>query len=245
MQSISIWDGFYKSFTEPRAYDGFRAASTGKVMLHTVLVALIITLLVGLPMVYEFNRVVSETMYWAQQDMPNFEVRQGKLMVDAPMPIILGQGEQAFIVDTTGYITLETLGPTFTGILVTESTIYHRKNQFETQSFDLSTIQSFSKAQLLTWIPYLRWIMPLITIFMFGFYLVGNLLVALIGAFVYNISGKGKSKGLAFGELYKLMLFSMTLPRLFIGVFALVSLSIPYYFVLTLALTVFFAHRGV
>ena len=244
MPVVTVWDGFYKSFTDAKSYQGFRLASTGRAVLHGFLVAPIITVFIGLPMTFEVNQFVSEITRRAEQDLPNFEIRQGKLLVDSEMPIILRDETQALIIDTTGCTTLEDLG-TSNGILVTESTIYYKKSAYETDVYSFAQVQSLSKAQLLSYIPYFKWVVPIIATFMFAFYSAGNFLIALLCAWIYSISGKGKDKALTFGETYKLMLFSMTLPRLLIGLFAAFSLTIPFYFVITVASTIYFAHRGV
>ena len=241
-----LLDGFYKSFTEPKAYQGFLENSSWRVFGHTVLVALVITLLVGYPVATGLNRGVNEAMSALQSDVPDFQLNNGKLTIYSDMPILIREGDFLFIADTTGGTTRDALANSPTGILITESVIYHKKSSVEISEFNLAQVQGrITKDHIMTWLPYLRWITPLVLTGLLAFYLMGNLLVALISAGIYSISDKGKIKGVNFGDCYKLMLYSQTLPRMLIGVFALVSLSIPYYFVLTLILTVYLAHRGV
>ncbi len=116
-----------------------------------------------------------------------------------------------------------------------------------TEEYNMEALKSFApitKADVAGWISYLRYGIPVIIVFYALFFFVGKifwaLVVSLFGLIVMSIM----KMSLEFGDVFKLSIYSLTVPVILETVLEVAGISLPYFVVLYLGIALLYLGLG-
>ena len=165
------------------------------------------------------------------KQLPGITITKGEVSTDVPTPYSIKDpktGKDIAIIDTTGQH--ETLDNTEAGLLLTKSKLVVKKNTTETQTYDLSGIQSFhlDRSIVESWLVTIRqWFIPVLyplaLIFSFIFRAIQVLIYALIGLLFARIL----HANLDFKALMRLAAISLTPVLVLNLVFEFIPMQVP------------------
>ena len=121
-----------------------------------------------------------------------------------------------------------------TVIFIGKDKLVQKKNNIETRSFSFKDFQSLNlnKADVEKFIPMLRWINVFIIIFGLLWFFVSKLVSALFLSLIGLVLSGIKNVKMNFSSLYKLSIYSLTLPILIKVVCSGFGISIPHFWLL-------------
>ncbi len=226
---ISMLQRLPRSITDFKIYGLYAQETFGRAMLYVLLLAVLSTALVGGRTAWEINEGIDDLVRSLTSDMPWFEVSNGRLSMDAEMPLVMeDDGHNILIIDTTGNTAPSLLDNYQEGILITHDTIYRKKNWVETTQISLEQMNiNLDKDQLLNLVPLLKLISFAVIFFLFLFFLVAPLVSALMVSAIGQFFNKPK---LPFAALYKMSLYALTLPMTLFALSSFLPFDIPYFF---------------
>jgi len=184
--------------------------------------------------------VENETPVYIEQ-VPEITFKDGKVSIKEPEPYYIkdpDSGKAMVIIDTTGEI--KSLDDTEAFVLLTEDKVMSIKSEFESNTYDLSTIQeSFTvdSDKITSWLDSFR---KYIMFILYPFALVGSYVYRIVQVLIYAAIGLVFAKGckveLSYGTLIRLAVAAVT-PCIILGtIFSVIGLSIPGVFFLAAAL---------
>jgi len=199
----------------PAAYRGFANQSTGYALRYLALLVLLVSIPTFLFIYYDMSAGVEKLAGQIRQSWPDFKLAGGVLEVDAPMPMIIDNGDGSLtIVDTSGktYLTLLEAYPS-AGYVITRDQIFQRR-EGRARVIDFKTLHfiTFTKQILVHWMAYFRWISVLIIIFGFPFLYVFKLLEAAAAALVAMLAGFIFRSILNYSQAFRISVYALTIP---------------------------------
>jgi len=230
-KKMNLFAQFYSSITRLEAYKYFFRQSFGKAFLYLFLISIPLAGISGFRAIYDYNMAINDATSYVKTDFPNFQLKNGELEVDAKMPYIVEKTEEIIIIDTTDKADATILNDYESGIFISKYGLDYKKSAFETRKIDFASLNgvTFTKDNLLKWIPYLKWFILAIIFFGFFFYIIGKLISALLLSIGGIIMAKVLKHRISFGNLYKLSIYSLTLSMLIQALINLMGLTIPFF----------------
>ncbi|WP_058485512.1 DUF1189 domain-containing protein [Defluviitalea phaphyphila] len=222
-----------KSLSDFSFYKVIVQESIGKAVVYLILLSLILGILNYIKPFYEINKSIKKF----EQIIPNITLKNGKLNVDARMPIIMGDFDDVIIVDTREGTDENILYNYKQGILVTKREIFikYSTNTKKSYLFNIWKNEVLNKQNLINFlsffkfivIPFYGLIIVLLTIIV---KLIGSLFVSLIGLII-NVIYKAN---LRYKAIYKIGVYSMTLSSIIKIAINQLSIEIPFFHLLFL-----------
>lgn len=225
---LGFFQNIFYSIAGFNNYRYFIRQRTGKAVVYLLLLTLILGVASLIPVVYNYNNVVNEMITNFDKSVPGFTFENGKLDVQGEMPIIINDGASTMIIDTSGKTDESVLDNYDTAILVTSDKMI-QKNYVRKQVTDFSMLQGFTmnKDSVKKLLPLLKWVASLIMIFGTIFFICIKFLSALIIGLIGMIINSAKSTHLRFADIFKLSVYSMTLPLLLGTLLDMIPYNIP------------------
>lgn len=214
-KKIGIFRKFIYSLYKPKAYNEFLKQSTGKAILYIFLLSLVLGVINSLFIIIPINSVKSSFQDDFSENIPDFQLKDGVLSIDADMPIKYVEDENIVYVDTENPIDPNIIDEYETGFLITSDSMIVKQNGIE-QSISFNTMDSefvLNKDTLIDLIPLtinliIVFFLILYPIFIFIQKLLFAAILALFGILIGNIL----KKTLSYSECFRLSLYSLTLP---------------------------------
>lgn len=200
-------------------YDFYRIIvkeSVGKAISYLVLFSLIISVLSCIKPIYETNKVLGIVTNYFESDIPYFELKNGELQVEGDMPIVFEEGSNITVIDTRDEVDESIVDGYQQGFLLTKTKMISKQGIERTEySFNDFGKFNFSKEDVQKFLPKLKiFLTPIIIIGIILATILGklfnSLFVSLIGLIV-NGAVKGNLK---YDDIYKIGIYSMTLPSI-------------------------------
>jgi hypothetical protein len=189
MKRYSIFHPLVLSFFSKSLYRDVGKHWRGTGLLYLLVVLALVWIPTMIKGQLEMSKWVEGDSKEITKQIPAITISKGQVSTDVPMPYFIKDpksGATIAIIDTTGqYQTLENTDAKF---LLTKSKLIMSKSTMETQTYDLSNVQSFylDRARVEGWLVTVsRWfgpvLYPLALIFSFIFRAIQILIYALIG----------------------------------------------------------------
>ena len=217
---------FQKIFHSVAGFDKYRyflRQRPGKAVVYLLLLSLILGALSLIPVVFDYNKTVSEFIVGFDESVPNFTFENGKLSVEGDMPIIFGEGSSTLIIDTSGQADESILNDYDTAVLITSDRMI-QKTYANKQVTNFSLMQgvNFDRESVKRVLPILKSLSIFIIIFGVIFFICAKFFSALIVSLIGLIINAAAGANLPYRDIFKISAYSLTLP-LFIG--TLINLS--------------------
>lgn len=226
---LGFFSRFYYSITSFEKYRLFLRQSTGKAVVYLLLVSLIFSLAVHIPGMIKFNNIIDNLISNFNTMVPDFKLANGKLEVDSKMPIILSEETYAVIIDTSPGADERVLDEYDTAMLITSDRII-QKNFVDKTTVDLDLFQELviTRDGIKQALPVMKPLGIIMFIFMALYFICCKFISALIISLIGKIINAAKHTGLSYRSIFKLSVYSMTLPLLVFTVFDLIPVYIPF-----------------
>lgn len=246
---MNIFKEMAHSIYDFEGYKGFLKNKKGKVFLFGLVLMLAYFLVT---MVVPFARFQFTTGGFGtiiREYVPDFELKDGKMWVESSFEYDYAgtyvniNTEEGFYFDDADQV--ESLLKEYPQVILMDSerAIVKNNSRAETVYFSDLSGGTFNKENLLGYVPYTYMIIAgfglVALLVMIGLFFFGVLFVALLGM----IFTSGMRNKLTFGQLYKLGIYARTLPLLIKAVLKLVSIPIPFFWVINFGISVFYLYR--
>lgn len=247
-EKMGIVSQFMNSITNIKSYRYFFQQSSGKAILYLVLISVFFAGLSSMQFVRDLNSGISSFKSYFEAEFPSFRLENGELTVDADMPYLVDQSAEGIIViDTSGTMDQSVLDDFENGIFISKHYAVHKENRFQTRHFDFTSLEgfTFSKEDVINWIPLLKWLNVFIIIFGFIFFVIGKL----ISAFMVSLGGllieRLLDHRIGLGSLFKLSIYALTFPILLKTLFDILGFVFPYFWALYYGLALIYLWKAI
>ncbi|MGI6669917.1 MAG: DUF1189 domain-containing protein [Acetivibrionales bacterium] len=226
---LGFFSRFYYSITSFEKYRLFLRQSTSKAVVYLLLLSLILSLAVYLPGIINYNNIIDNLIANFNTTVPDFRLANGRLEVDGKMPIILNKETYAIIIDTSPNADERILDEYDTAMLITSDKVI-QKNFADKATVDLDMLQGvvMTKASIKQALPVMKPLGIIVFIFIMLYFICSRFVRALFISVIGIIINAAKRTGLSYRSIFKLSVYSMTLPLLLFTILNLVPVIIPF-----------------
>jgi hypothetical protein len=230
---INIFSRFFYSITSFARYRLFLRQSVGKAVLYLLLLSVLLSLAVYIPAGLQYDRFIDDLIANYDIVIPDFSFADGKLQVSGKMPIIVDEGTYPIVIDTSPDAEDRILPQYDTVMLITGDKII-QKNYANKQVTYLSVFQGLELARddIGEALP----LMKPVGIFIFILIAIGFVCGKFISALIISLIGltinSALKTSLSYRNIFKISIYSMTLPLLVCTIPSVTSLTIPFLWIL-------------
>ena len=236
------------SFTRFDVYRDIVTQGLGKTFRYFFLLFTLIFIIQGLQVGVGFNAGLTEFASTVRDKMPEFSLSGGKLAVEGKQPIIYtGDNNSAMFIDTTGQLDESVLDKYNDGVFISQDKILNKQGVRQTEIAFADFPQfSFNKAQLMNFLPMIKWILLVIGVFGYFFgaawILINTVILGLLGLV---INSTNKNHLLTFSQTWRMAIYAITLPLLLELLVNLIYPALPYFSVIKWVLAVFLMFKAI
>lgn len=218
---------FY-SITSFDKYRSFLRQSNGKAVVYLLLLSLVVAIATFVPAGIEFNRIIDDVIVNLDSTIPDFSLSGGKLEVKGEMPIVIDDGTYPVVIDTTPGAEDRILDEYDIVMLITSDRII-QKNFVDKTVTELSAFQGMviTRDNISRSLPIMKPIGILVFIFIAIFFIGGKFISALIISLIGLIINSIRHTNLSFRSIFKISIYSMTLPLIVCTILGLLPVHIP------------------
>lgn len=241
-QKINFFTKIYRSVTDFSFYRLVLKEPSGKAFLYLLLLSLLFGAIALIEPIVATNKGINIANEFVRNEVPYFVLADGELEVDGDMPIIYEDGSEGIIIDTTGKTDESILDEYERGVYISKYKLINKQDRIQKRVIEFSQMKdlNITKDDVMSLLPHARWIIAVILVFgiigMFLGKLISTLLISIIGLII-NAMTKAK---LEYGNIYKLGIYSITLPTIIKTVINLADITIPYFFMIYYGIVVFY-----
>lgn len=231
---MNAFNKFVNSMSKISSYELFLHQPLNKAIVYLLLLTVVFAGITSVRDAVMLNSGVDELIYQFANEVPDFEVNNGELFVDAEMPLVIEDTpDNVFIIDTSGQLDESVLEGHDQGVFISRYGYTHRQG-IRTQHFNFSDLPglTFTKDDVIHFLPYLKWLSLFIIVFSLLFFFVGKLfsafIVGIIGLFLESMA---KYK-IGFNNLYKLSIYALTSSIVLQFLIRLTTIEVPNFWII-------------
>jgi len=207
-------------------YRRYLRQSTGRAVLHVLLIAIISCIITFIPLVSSYNIIVDEMIEYIDTKAPDFKFADGKLEVYGDMPIVFDGVNATVVIDTSPDAENMILNSYDRLILITGDKIIQKNYVDKTYiSLEMFKELELTKESLKEALPLLK---PLsIPVFIFiGVLSVGwSLVTIFIVSVIALIINSAKHTNLSYRSLFKISAHALTVPLIVVAFLGLLPIN--------------------
>lgn len=229
MNRMNFASRFFYSITSFDKYRLFLRQSAGKAVVYLLLITMAAALFVYIPAGIDYFRLIDDMTANLDTKIPDFRFANGKLSVSGEMPIIIDNGAYPVIIDTSPNSENTVLDQYDIVILITSDKII-QKNYVEKTISDLGAFKGLelTRDDLAKIFPIMKPIGIFVIMLMVLFYIIGKFINALIISLIGLIINKVEKTKLSYRSIFKLSVYSMTLPLIISALLNLFPSQLPF-----------------
>lgn len=247
MSETNFLKKVHKSITDFEFYPLFLKESLGRAFLYLFMISLVFGIIGLSKVAYELNEGINFAVNYVKNDMPYFRFQNGKLNVEGDMPIIIEDGPEGIVViDTTGKTNESILDKYERGIFINKHKLINKNNPVEKREIEFKQLHgvSFTKNSVIRLLPKLKLVNLIVIIggiiFIFIGKIFSTLFVSLLGLIINSIT----KANLEYKDIYKLGIYSITLPTIIKVVANLLNYNIPFFFIIYYGIVIFYLWKS-
>ena len=212
----------YYSIAGFSKYRYFLRQSTGKAVIYLLLISMVLALITIIPDSLLYNKAMDELATNFNSLIPDFRLADGKLEVSGEMPIIIDGDGANIIIDTSPGAEERILNQYDIVILITSDKII-QKNFVNKTVRNLSSFQGLvlTRDSIKQVLPIMKPIGVIIFIMAGIFFVCGKFISALIVSLIGLIINSIKNTRLSYRSIFKLSVYSLTMPLLLCTILSL------------------------
>ncbi len=230
---LGFFSRLYYSITSFDKYRLFLRQSTGKSVVYLLLITLVLSIAVNVSTYNEFSKVIDLTTGYIAENIPDFRFDNGKLEVNGDMPFVIESEGVPVVIDTRPGAEDIILNQYDTVMLIT-SEKFIVKNYVDRSEVPLSLYQGLvmTRDDLIRSIPMMKPVLTIIFIIAGLFFIIGKFISALIVSLIGMAVNSIKRTNLTYRSIFKISIYSMTLPLIVCTILNILQLSVPFLWVL-------------
>jgi hypothetical protein len=205
----------------------------GKAVGYLILLTFLLSVAVFVPVYQLTYEKSSEALSYITDSMPDFRFSEGRLEVYGEMPIVIEDNDLPVVIDTNPGAEDRIIGQYDIVLLFTDDKLV-MKNYVNRQEYPLSAFEGIdvTKDKLMESMPMIEAymnIMFIITgIFISIFFVAGKFLSALAVSVIGLIANSSYRINMSYKNIFKLSIFSMTLPLVVCTIADALMINIPF-----------------
>ena len=125
-EKINIFNSYIKSIFDFNSYNFFYKRSLGRAFLYLFFLTIVLGGLSIIRPLYNFNTMLDKFTTNYIKLAPEFTFKDGVLDVHSDVPLIYGDSQVGYIIDTSGKTTSSVLNGYTSGILITKNHMYQK-----------------------------------------------------------------------------------------------------------------------
>lgn len=214
---VNFFKRIYKSTYDFSFYQLVEKESFGKAFVYLILFSLLISLVSMIGPISNFNNGINYIVEKLESDIPYFELSNGELYFEGEMPIIsVDDEDNIFIIDTTNKTDPSILDDYKKGFYIDKNKLIYKENLIKKEVFEFNDIKEIqiTKYDIQKFLPYLKFISIFIMIFIIIGVIIGKLFSSLFVSLIGLIVNSAVKSGLSYKDIYKLGIYSLTLPSI-------------------------------
>jgi len=226
---INIFNSYIKSIFDFNSYNFFYKKTLGRAFLYLLFLTVLLGGLSIIRPLYNVNKIIDKFTTNYTKSTTEFTFKDGVLDVTSETPLIYGDSQLAYIIDTSGNTTSSILKKYSSGILVTKDKIYQRDLLGNIKSYPLSAFKgiNFDKNSIEKDLPNLK-LLSIIPIVYYPIrFFLGYLLNALILTLIATSLNTFMKSKISFKDFYKLSIYALTLSTTFNLIINSIDKSVP------------------
>ena len=233
--------GFFKSFfysiTSFGKYRLFLRQSTGRVVAYLILLSLVLSLATCASWFSQVSELIDIFSEEVLDDVPDFKLENGKLEIYAEMPIVI-DGDLPIVIDTRTDADPEDILYQYDNVILITSEKMIQKNYLQRQEVPWSLYGNLTMTRdsLVEAIPVLKptlvIIFAIFVIFFSVFFIAGKFFSAFIVSLIGRAVNAAKGTRLSGRNIFKISVYSMTLPLVVGTLLDIFRINIPFLWVL-------------
>lgn len=228
----SFWNQFVGSMVKTDRYEIFIQRPVSKAALYLVTLIFMITVVNGVRVSLAWNGFVDQMEMALETGAPDFSFVNGEVKVNAPMPYVISRSKSnLLVVDTSGKINENVLKDYSKGIFIGKNKLVNKQSLIEVRSYDLTGFKeiSFTKADVVKAVPWMKWFNIVFVFCMFMYVIISNLFAALLICICGWITSKILKMKILFADIYKISIYTLSLPLLLELGKDLLKVNIPFF----------------
>lgn len=240
---INFFKRIGKSIVNFDFYRIVKNETLGKAFKYLILLCLMIGIISSILTVIPFTKGIDILKDNFVTDIPYFEFDNGELKVESDEPIIIEESEgYIFIVDTTNETDESILDQYEAGMYIGKDRMVTKRNMVQKESFEFSQIKelSFTKYDIQGYIHYLKYFSILIVFFILIWTIIGKLFSTLVISVIGLIINAIVKSELEYSDIYKLGIYSITLPSIIKLITKYTLPDIPFFSILYYGIVIFY-----
>lgn len=213
------------SITKPSSYKEMAERGIGRSILYICLLTTIL-FLIWVPVRWsEFSFSLTTFNEELKDNVPEFNITNGKLSIDVQQPYFLSKEEgKVFVIDTTGKFKPEDLNNYNEGFLVTKDKFY-QYTAAQSKTYDLKNFEGLNKASLIKYFPYIKIFGILGFVFVYLWLILLKFIVALILSIIGLLVNSTNNKFIPYGQIFSMALYAWTLPMIIDTAFNIIGID--------------------
>lgn len=204
----SFLNSLLRSCTDFKFYKEIFGQPFGKTLRHLLLLAILVTLVLGIRYGIGLNKFSQKTLKWIEDNAPYIEITEGIVKADCEQPFLVEGEGFVMIIDTTGQT--ERIDSRYkAGIMLTKNKLIVKHDEIRTQEFDLSKVKIFrlDKTTFSKWRKFFVFVLiPCMIIMQFFYFFIAKIIQGLITGLVVLIF----KPGLKYYNILNLCIYALT-----------------------------------
>ncbi len=223
--NLGFFSRLYYSITSFDKYRYFLRQSTSKAVVYLLLITMFIAVIVSVQAGIQSGKIIDDIITGISGKIPDFQLADGKLEVNGKMPIIIDDGTTPIIIDTSPNVDEKILDGYDSAILITSDKIIS-KSYVNKSVTDLSQFKGMviNRQMIQQSLPLIKPFVNIAIVFVGIFIVCGKFITALIVSLFGMIINSARNTRLTYRSIFKISVYSMTLP-LILG--AVLDLALP------------------
>jgi len=241
---MNIFKQFYKSLYSPQDIANTRLQGKGKTILYLIL----LTLLASIPTLYYLSSGINDGVQslsnTLEEDSISFSIKNNELKSNAKETTIINKDNLTIIIDSTGTYeesNISTSGNTVA--LLQKEFIIVASGQSQTFEYSSFGNVNITKEDIASSLHAFDEMLPILITILAVVYFIVLLISKVIEAFIFALFGsffaKIMRRTLTYGQLWRITVYSMTLPTFFFFIMDTVQTTVPSGMLLNWVVTLF------
>jgi hypothetical protein len=230
---LGIFHRLFYSITSFDKYRLFLRQSTGKAVIYLLLLTMVLSAAIYTATYYRYSEAFDIASEYIINELPDFRFENGKLDVSGEMPITIDSNSIPIVIDTRPDAEDRILNTYDIVMLITSDKLIV-KNYIERSEVPLSIYSGLdlTRDELVSYMPAMKLIYGIFIFFAAIIFIIEKF----ISAFVVSLIGRAvnsiKGTRLSYQSIFKISIYSMTLPLIVFSILNILQLSIPLMWVL-------------
>lgn len=230
---INIFLRFFYSITSFAKYRLFLRQGVGRAVVYLLLLSTLLSCAVYIPAGIQYDGIVDELTANYDTIIPDFTLANGKLQVDGKMPIVVDESAYPIVIDTSPDAEDKIL-PKYDIVMLITSDKIIQKNYANKQVTYLSAFQGLelTRDNIAQTLPLMKPIGVFIFVLLAIGFVCGKFISALIISLIGLTINSAMKTNLSYRNIFKISIYSMTMPLLVCTIPSIVPVTIPFLWIL-------------